>query len=194
VALLDITSGADRILRQAVSILHAGDRSLLSLLDDIPMPLYVTDSAGYVTHFNSFCIDFSGRTPATGKDRWCVTWKLYTDDGEPLPHDKCPMADAVRDRCELRGLTAIAERPDGTRVRFMPFPTPLFAADGAFEGAINMLIDITEPRQADELRDQAARCHRLAAGCGDPIVIKIMERMATEYEVKASAFDLLTLH
>ena len=191
---LDFNSGADRILRQAVSILHAGDRSLLNLLDDIPAPLYVTDSAGYVTHFNSFCIGFSGRIPATGKDRWCVTWKLYTDDGEPLPHDQCPMADAVRGRRELRGLTAIAERPDGTRVRFMPFPTPLFAADGAFEGAINMLIDITEPRQADELRDQAARCHRLAAGCGDPVASKIMERMATEYEVKASAFDLLTFH
>jgi hypothetical protein len=94
----------------------------------------------------------------------------------------------------LRGLTAIAERPDGSRVRFMPFPTPLFAADGAFEGAINMLIDITEPRQAGELRNQAARCRRLAACCGDPAVIKAMERMATEYEVKASAFDLLTLH
>ena len=193
-ALLDITSGADRILRQAVSILHAGDRSLLSLLDEIPTPLYVTDSAGYVTHFNSFCIGFSGRTPATGKDRWCVTWKLYTDDGEPLPHDQCPMADAVRGRKELRGLTAVAERPGGSRVRFMPFPTPLFAADGAFEGAINMLIDITEPRQADELRDQAARCRRLAAGGGDPGVITTMERMATEYEVQASAFDLLTLH
>ena len=193
-SLLDIPSGADRILRQAMAILHAGDSSLLGLLDEIPAPLYVTDSAGYVTHFNSFCIGFSGRTPATGKDRWCVTWKLYTDDGEPLPHDQCPMADAVRGRRALRGLTAIAERPDGSRVRFMPFPTPLFAADGAFEGAINMLIDITEPRQAGELRNQAARCRRLAAGCGDPAVIKTMERMATEYEVKASAFDLLTLH
>ena len=193
-SLLNIPSGADRILRQAMAILHAGDSSLLGRLDEIPAPLYVTDSAGYVTHFNSFCIGFSGRTPATGKDRWCVTWKLYTDDGEPLPHDQCPMADAVRGRRALRGLTAIAERPDGSRVRFMPFPTPLFAADGAFEGAINMLIDITEPRQAGELRNQAARCRRLAAGCGDPAVIKTMERMATEYEVKASAFDLLTLH
>jgi len=189
-----IISGADRVLRQAATILHAQDKSLLSWLDEIPAPLYVTDSAGYVTYFNPFCIAFSGRTPAAGKDRWCVTWKLYTDSGEPLPHDQCPMADAVRGRCELRGLTAVAERPDGSRVRFMPFPTPLFAADGAFEGAINMLIDITEPRQADELRDQAARCHRLAAGCGDPGVIRTMERMATEYEVKASAFDLLTLH
>jgi PAS domain-containing protein len=191
---LNTTAGADRILRQAMAILHAGDSSLLRQLDDVPAPLYVTDSAGYITYFNSFCIDFSGRIPATGKDRWCVSWKLYTDDGEPLPHDQCPMADALRRRCAVRGLTAIAERPDGSRVRFMPFPTPLFAADGAFEGAVNMLIDITEPRQADDLRDQAARFRRLAAGCGDRAARKNMERMATEYEVKASAFDLLILH
>jgi hypothetical protein len=187
-------TGADQILRQAVAVLHAGDGSLLSLLEDIPAAIYVTDSVGYVTYFNSFCIDFAGRIPAAGKDRWCVTWKLYTDDGEPLPHDQCPMADAVRGRCELRGLTAVAERPDGSRVRFMPFPTPLFAADGTFEGAINMLIDITEPQQAGELRDRAARCRRLAAGCGDAVVRKTIEKMGTEFEVKASALDLLTRH
>ena len=192
--LLDTITGADQILRQTVAILHAGDRSLLSLLDDIPAPLYVTDSAGYVTYFNASCIGFSGRMPTTGKDRWCVSWKLYTDTGEPLPHDQCPMASAIRGRRELRGLTAVAERPDGSRVRFMPFPTPLFAADGAFEGAVNLLIDITEPAQADDLRDQAARCHRLAASCGDASASKAMERMAAEYEVKASALDLMTRH
>ena len=104
------------------------------------------------------------------------------------------MADAIRGRRELRGLTAVAERPDGSRVRFMPFPTPLFAADGAFEGAVNMLIDITEPQLAGDLRDQAARCRRLAAGCGDGMARKNMERMATEYEIKASALELLIRH
>jgi len=193
-SLLDSYTAADQLLRQAVAVLRAGDRSLLSLLDDIPAPIYVTDSAGYITYFNESCIGFSGRTPAAGKDRWCVTWKLFTDSGEPLPHERCPMADAIRGRREVRGLTAVAERPDGSRVRFMPFPTPLFAADGAFVGAVNLLIDITEPAQADDLRDQAARCHRLAASCGDASASKAMERMAAEFEVKASALDLMTRH
>lgn len=193
-SLLESHTGADQILRQAVAVLHAGDKSLWALLDEFPAPLYVTDSAGYITYFNPSCIDFAGRTPATGKDRWCVSWKLYTDSGEALPHDRCPMADAIRGRLPLRGLTAVAERPDGTRVRFMPFPTPLFAADGAFEGAVNMLIDISEVEQAGALRDQAARCRRLAAGCGDAAVSKAMERMAAGFEVKASALDLLIRH
>ena len=187
-------SGADKILRQAEAVLHTGDRSLLSLLDEIPAPLYVTDSAGYVTYFNRFCIAFAGRVPSVGKDRWCVTWKLYTDTGEALPHDLCPMADAIRGRREVRGATAVAERPDGTRVRFMPFPTPLFAADGAFAGAINILIDISQKGQADDLRDQAARCRRLSAGCGDADAVRAMETMAMEFEVRASALDLMTQH
>jgi PAS domain-containing protein len=191
---LESHTGADKVLRQAASVLHAGDCSLLSLLDDIPAPLYVTDSAGYITYFNHFCIIFAGRIPAVGKDRWCVTWKLYTDTGEALPHDLCPMADAIRGRHAVRGATAVAERPDGTRVRFMPFPTPLFAADGAFEGAINILIDISQKGQADELRDQAARCRRLSAGCGDAAASRVLETMATEFEIKASALDLLTQH
>jgi PAS domain S-box-containing protein len=193
-SLLEACSPADQLLRRAVTILHAADSSLLSLLDEIPAPIYVTDSAGYLTYFNPFCVRLAGREPAIGKDRWCVTWKLYTDSGEPLPHDQCPMADAIRGRHAVRGLTAVAERPDGTRVRFMPFPTPLFAADGTFEGAINMLIDITEKAQADDLRGQAARCRRLAAGCGDAMAGRAMEKLATEYEVKASALDLLAHH
>lgn len=43
-----------------------------------------------------------------------------------LPHDECPMAQAIKLAKPLRGAYADAERPDGTRVRFTPFPTPLF--------------------------------------------------------------------
>jgi hypothetical protein len=73
----------------------------------------------------------------------------------------------------------------------MPFPTPLFDAAGRFFGAINMLIDITEKRQAGELRVQADRCRRLASACGDERANAALTRMATEYEIKASALDLL---
>jgi len=186
-------TGADQVLQGALAVLHKQDEKLLPFLDDIPAPLYVTDTEGVVTYFNKSCIAFTGRTPVAGKDRWCVTWKLYTNDGEFLPHDACPMADAVRAKREIRGVTAVAERPDGTRVQFMPFPTPLFSKSGAFLGAINMLIDVTEKQQAGELRTQAERCRRLAEACGDDQTKTSLNRMATEYEIKASALDLLAL-
>lgn len=42
-----------------------------------------------------------------------------------------------------------AERPDGTRVPFIPYPTLLRDERGKIVGAINMLVDISERRQAE---------------------------------------------
>ncbi len=178
----------EQILDQALAVL-AHDNSLFEALDELPAPIYVTDSAGIITYFNPACINFAGRTPVLGQDRWCVTWKLYTTDGVFLPHDQCPMAEAIYQKRPVRGVAAMAERPDGTRVHFQPFPTPLFAKDGTFRGAVNMLIDITDQRQAASLRAQADRCRRLARGIGDEQVIKTLEALAEEYESKSLTLD-----
>src|SRR3712207_5875314 len=111
--------------------------------------LSLHDALPILTYFNDACVGFSGRTPVLGDDSWCVTWRLYRDDGTPLPHDRCPMAVALKERRPVRGATAIAERPDGTRVSFMPFPTPLFDGHGHLLGAVNMLVDLTD-RLANE--------------------------------------------
>jgi hypothetical protein len=94
------------------------------------------------------------------------------------------MAVAITERRQVRGLRAIAERPDKTRVTFVPFPTPLFA-DGEFVGAVNMLIDVTDIRQIEALREQARRCRLLAADADDGQTADILRAMAQDYEVKA---------
>jgi two-component sensor histidine kinase len=45
---------------------------------------------------------------------------------------------------------AIAERPDGSRICFVPYPTPLRDETGTLLGAVNMLVDITTRKQAEE--------------------------------------------
>jgi PAS domain-containing protein len=67
-----------------------------------------------------------------------------------LPHDECPMAMALKEGRPIRGYEAIAERPDGTRVNFLPYPTPLWDTHGKLAGAVNMLVDITERKRAEE--------------------------------------------
>ena len=94
-------------------------------------------------------VTFAGRTPVIGSDQWCVCWKLYWPDGTPLPHDQCPMAIALKEGRAVRGVEAVAERPDGTRVPFIPCPTPLRDADGNVVGAINMLVNVSERKQAE---------------------------------------------
>ena len=169
----------------ALAAAREGRAALEAALAQLPAPIYTTDADGWVTFFNQACIGFSGRTPEIGKDRWCVTWKLYSADGAFLPHEDCPMAVAVRGNCAVRDVVAVAERPDGTRVMFAPYPTPLIDETGEINGAVNILIDVTEERQAGELRAQAMRCRRLARSVTDQRAIDTLLLMAGEYEDKA---------
>lgn len=128
--------------------IRESERHMRDLLEAMPAAVYTTDAAGRITFFNRAAVDLAGRTPATGEE-WCVTWRLYTPDGLPLPHDQCPMAISLKEDRPVRGAEAIAERPDGTRVPFIPYPTPLHDANGKLIGAINMLVDITDRKQAE---------------------------------------------
>src|SRR6185437_17034588 len=61
-----------------------------------------------------------------------------------------------KEKRAIRGMNAVAERPDGSRVPFMPYPTPLFDANGELVGAVNMLFDLTENNRANELQQYLA--------------------------------------
>ncbi len=147
--------GASKIARditdrkEADARLHESERRLTELLAAIPAAIYTTDAQGKITYFNAMAVELAGRTPTLGSDEWCVTWKLYRPDGTPLPHDECPMAVALKEGRAIRNAEAIAERPDGTRVPFIPYPTPLRDANGNIVGAINMLVDVSERKQAE---------------------------------------------
>ena len=150
VARLDPVLMAPASVRLLEEAFLRGDHYFRELLDALPVAVYVTDADGGIIFFNEACIEFSGRTPVIGSDRWCVTWRLLNPDGTPLPHDKCPMAVALKENRAVRGAEAIAERPDGSRVPFIPYPTPLHDTDGHLIGAVNMLVDITERKKAEE--------------------------------------------
>jgi PAS domain-containing protein len=171
----------------AIAAARGGGTELQTVLATLPAPIYTTDADGWITFYNKACIDFAGRTPTLGEDRWCVTWKLYDEDGSFLPHEHCPMAVAIREKRPVRGAVAAAERPDGTRVMFTPYPTPLIGEDGDIVGAVNILIDVTDHRQAGVLRAQAMRCRRLAQSLTDQQAVDTLLVMAGEYDAKAQS-------
>lgn len=178
-------ASAEEMLGFAVEAITRSEPAWREALDALPVPIYTTDACGRITYFNRACISFAGRTPIPGEDRWCVTWKLYAKDGSLLPHDECPMAVAIREKRCVRGVEAIAERPDGERLRFLPYPTPLFDDDGMIAGAVNMLVDITDRAQVRSLLAQAERCRRLARGIDDKSTKVTLTRMAEDYEERA---------
>ena len=186
----DTTTSPEEILKLAVNAARNSGAELRDMLDALRAPIYTTDADGWVTFFNRACIDFAGRTPSVGEDRWCVTWKLYSQDGVFLPHEQCPMAVAIREKRAIRGAVAVAERPDGTRVMFTPYPTPLLDDDGNVVGAVNMLIDVTDRRQAAALKAQALRCRRLAQSVTDRRASETLRLMAVEYDEKARSLRL----
>jgi PAS domain S-box-containing protein len=124
------------------------------LLDALPAAIYMTDAAGRITSYNQAAVEFSGRMPEIGSDQWCVSWRLYWPDGRPMAHNECPMARALKEDRPIRGGEAIAERPDGTRVPFMAYPTPLHDASGRLVGAVNMLVDLTTAKEVEDARNQ----------------------------------------
>ena len=124
------------------------------LLQAFPVAVYTTDASGVITAYNEAAAELWGVRPVIGVDKWCGSFKLLWPDGAPMNHDECPMAVALRENREIRGGQAIAERPNGSRVPFLAFPTPLRNETGALVGAVNTLVDISdqEHRKAAERR------------------------------------------
>src|SRR6478752_5492935 len=95
------------------------------VLEALPVAVYLTDTEGRLTFYNEAAAEFWGFRPELYSSLWCGSWRLYWPDGRPMAHDECPMAVALREGRELRGVEALAERPDGSRVPFIPYPTLL---------------------------------------------------------------------
>jgi PAS domain S-box-containing protein len=153
------------------------------LLEALPVAVYTTDAAGRITFYNRAAAELWGHHPELGSSQWCGSWRLYWPDGRPLPHGECPMAVALKEGREVRGVAAIAERPDGTRVRFLSYPTPLRDASGRLVGALNLLMDVTE-RHDSEL--ESARLAAIVVSSDDAIISKTLDGRITSWNAGAT--------
>jgi len=79
------------------------------------------------------------------------------------------MAVALKERQPISGAEANAERPDGTRIRVLAYPTRLWGGGGGLIGAVNSLVDITDRKEAD---DTARRLAAIVESSDDAIVSK----------------------
>ncbi len=129
-------------------------------LDALGIAVYTTDANGRITFFNEAAATFWGRRPAVG-EAWCGSLRLYWPGGERMRHDECPVAIALDERRPVHGMEAMAERPDGSRVAFVAYPTPLYDDRDRLIGAVNVLVDITARRHAEE--SLRATAHALEA-------------------------------
>ena len=148
------------------------------LVQALPAAIYTTDAAGRITFFNEAAAELWGCRPEIGTSEFCGSWKLHWPDGRPMPHGECPMAVALKEQRAIRGMEAVAERPDGTLIHFVPYPSPLFDNSGTLIGAVNMLVDISNRKQADL---NAQRLASIVESSDDAIVSKGLDGIITSW-------------
>ena len=105
-------------------------------------------AAGRITFFNEAAVELWGRRPELGEE-WCGSWKLFWPDGRPMLHGEC--------RWPSRSTRTAGPRADGDGPaagrhvrRLRAVSDPLRDADGRLVGAVNVMVDITERRVAEE--------------------------------------------
>jgi two-component system CheB/CheR fusion protein len=121
----------------------------MDLLKALPFAAFTTDASGRITAFNDAAVSLWGRWPHLGEEFWCGSHKLYWPDGRAMAHDECPMAQALRTGNASRGIEAVLERPDGSRIPFAAYPTAWKDAQGRIIGGMNVLLDLSDQQESD---------------------------------------------
>ena len=124
----------------------------LRLLDKLPVAAYTCDAEGLITHYNQSALRLWGRAPKLRdpSDRFCGSLRLHSADGQPISHDECWMALALRGDREYTECEIIVERPNGERLNVSASASPIHDQSGKLIGAVNVLFDITERKRAEE--------------------------------------------
>jgi PAS domain S-box-containing protein len=135
-----------------VKELRESENLFRSTLDALPAAAYTCDPGGRITYFNRQSEIIWGRAPrlADAAERFCGSYRLFRVDGSPVPHEQCWMAVALSTQRFVAAAEIIIERPDGTRRTVLANASPLFDSSRALRGAVNVLTDVTELKDAKQ--------------------------------------------
>jgi PAS domain S-box-containing protein len=124
--------------------------SLRDVLESLPAAVYVTDPEGRLVFYNRAMVELTGSKPELGTSTWPAHLALYLPDGTPLPYESMARSPD--------GIEVLVQKPEGERTPVIAYAHPVRRADGSVSGAVNLLVDISNRKEA-EARSRALLGH-----------------------------------
>ncbi|MCS3802296.1 PAS domain S-box protein [Niastella sp. OAS944] len=173
--------------KQIEAALRDSESKYRQLIHILETPLYTTDTEGRITLYNKAAAELWGREPVIGKDLWCGSFQILNVDGSDMPLDTCPMAICLKEKRPVYGEEILVVRPDGSIRNVAPHPQPVFDSAGNMTGAINMLIDITRMKEAENaLRESETKYRILANSLEKEVEKKVQDLKSKSEDLKKS--------
>lgn len=146
--------------------LRASEQRNRQLVQTLPAAVYTCDARGRITLYNQAAVELWGNEPALHQDVWCGTPDLRHTDGSPLTLEHSPMGRVLRDGRSHPREEIVIQRPDGSRRNVLAHSEALLGPAGEIEGAMHMLVDITDLRRAEQALRESEERLRLAMQTG----------------------------